>query len=46
VIKIDHVSARKLGSVVDVGHPGDVDDELQRWMRQAYRLCDTGSRDV
>jgi hypothetical protein len=41
VVKIDHVSARKFGSVVDVRYPGDVDDELQLWMRQAYRLCPT-----
>jgi Domain of unknown function (DUF5655) len=38
VVKIDHVSARKVGSVVEVRGPGDVDDELQRWLRHAYEL--------
>jgi hypothetical protein len=38
VVKIDHISARKFGSVVGVRSPGDVDDELRRWLRQAYRL--------
>jgi hypothetical protein len=38
VVKIDHVSPRKFGSVVSVHGPGDVDDELQLWMQQAYEL--------
>jgi hypothetical protein len=44
VVKIDHVSARKFGSVVDVRGPGDVDDELQLWLRQAYQLCPNADR--
>ena len=39
VVKIDHVSVRKCGSVVDVRGPSDVDQELQRWLREAYDLC-------
>src|SRR5262245_47356209 len=39
VIKIDRVSPRKFGSVVEVRGPADVDDELQLWMRQAYERC-------
>lgn len=39
VLKIDRVSVRKFGSVIDVHGPGDVDDELQLWLRQAYQLC-------
>ena len=39
VVKIDEVSVRKFGSVIDVRGPDDVDDELERWLRQAYRLC-------
>jgi hypothetical protein len=38
VVKIDQVSAHKVGSVVAVRGPGDVDDELRRWLRQAYEL--------
>jgi hypothetical protein len=38
VVKINHVSARKFGSVVEVRGPGDVDGELQLWLRQAYEL--------
>jgi hypothetical protein len=44
VVNIDHVSARKFGSVVDVRGPGDVDDELQLWLRQAYQLCPKADR--
>jgi hypothetical protein len=38
VVKVDQVSAHKFGSVVDVRGPGDVDDELQLWLREAYEL--------
>ena len=38
VVKVDHVSAHKVGSVVEVRAPGDVDDELRRWLREAYGL--------
>ena len=38
VVKIDEVSARKLGSVVEVAGPDDVDAELLRWLQQAYQL--------
>jgi hypothetical protein len=45
VVKTDHVSPHKIGSVVNVRGSGDVDDELRRWIRQAYQLCTaTGSR--
>jgi hypothetical protein len=37
-VKIDHVSVRKVGSVVEVRGAGHVDDELQRWLRHAYEL--------
>jgi hypothetical protein len=37
VVKIDQTSARKFGSVVEVSSPADVDDELQQWLREAYR---------
>lgn len=39
VVKVDEVSVRKFGSVIDVRGPGDVDDELHGWLRQAYQLC-------
>jgi hypothetical protein len=39
VVKIDEVSARKLGSVIDIRGPGDVDDELRHWLQQAYHHC-------
>jgi hypothetical protein len=39
VVRVDHVSGRKFGSVVEVRGPDDVDGELQRWLRQAYELC-------
>ena len=42
VVKIDHVSARKCGSVVSVRDPADVDDELLAWMRQAYQHAAAG----
>jgi hypothetical protein len=35
VVKIDHASARKVGSA-------EVDDELQQWRRQAHQLCAAG----
>ena len=38
VVNVDRVSAHKVGSVVEVRDPGDVDDELRRWLRQAYEL--------
>jgi Domain of unknown function (DUF5655) len=38
VVKVDPVSSRKVGSVVEVRGPGDVDDELQQWLRDAYEL--------
>jgi Domain of unknown function (DUF5655) len=38
VVKINHFSEHKVGSVVDVRSLGDVDDELRRWLRQAYEL--------
>jgi hypothetical protein len=38
VVKVDHVSAHKCGSVVHVHGPDDVDDELRGWLRQAYEL--------
>lgn len=44
VVKIDRVSPRKFGSVIDVRGPGDVDDELQLWLRQAYQLCPEAGR--
>jgi hypothetical protein len=45
VVKIDHASARRVGSVVDVRGPADVDEELQRWRRQAHQLCAAGRSD-
>lgn len=39
VVKVDHVSGHKFGSVVEVRGPDDVDGELQQWLRQAYALC-------
>jgi predicted transport protein len=44
VVKIDHISLRKFGSLIDVGGPGEVDDELQQWLRQAYLLCPDAGR--
>ena len=44
VVKIEPVAARKFGSVIDVRDPGDVDGELQQWLRQAYELCPAASR--
>jgi hypothetical protein len=38
VVKFDHISERKVGSVIDVRSPADVDEELQLWLRQAYEL--------
>ena len=38
VVKIDHISDRRVGSVVDVRGPSDVDGELRLWLRQAYEL--------
>jgi hypothetical protein len=38
VVKVNPVSSRKFGSVVEVREPGDVDDELQQWVREAYEL--------
>jgi Domain of unknown function (DUF5655) len=38
VVKVNHVSARKFGSVVEVRGPDDVDAELQLWLRHAYEL--------
>jgi hypothetical protein len=45
VIKVDRVSPRKVGSVIAVQGPGDVDDELQLWLRQAHKLCLPGVHD-
>jgi hypothetical protein len=45
VVKVDHVSARKFGSVVEVRGPDDVDDELQLWLHQAYQLCPVSGSD-
>jgi hypothetical protein len=45
VIKVDRVSARKVGSVIAVHGLGDVDDELQLWLRQAYQRCLPGGTD-
>ena len=41
VSKVDRVSDHKVASVIDVRDPGDVDDELRLWLRQAY---ERGSR--
>ena len=46
VIKVDRVSARKIGSVIAVHGLGDVDDELQLWLRKAYELCLPGGTDA
>jgi uncharacterized protein DUF5655 len=36
VVKVDVISPRKIGNVVAIGSPDDVDDELRGWLRQAY----------
>jgi Domain of unknown function (DUF5655) len=46
VLKVDRVSERKFGSVIGVRGPGDVDDELQLWLREAYRLCPPGGSNL
>ena len=38
VVKVDVVSTHKIGNVVDVRSPDDVDDELRQWLREAYEL--------
>jgi hypothetical protein len=38
VVKINHISEHNIGSVIDVRRPGEVDEELQLWLRQAYEL--------
>jgi hypothetical protein len=38
VVRVEVVSPRKITSVVAVRGPDDVDDELLRWLRQAYEL--------
>jgi hypothetical protein len=38
VVKIADISARKVASEIPVRGPADVDDELLRWLRQAYEL--------
>jgi hypothetical protein len=43
VLKVDRVSARKVGSVVAVRSPLDVDEELSGWLREAYELGATAA---
>jgi hypothetical protein len=43
VLKVEQVSACKVGSVVAVPSPLDVDEELSRWLRQAYQLGATAA---
>jgi hypothetical protein len=38
VVKVDVVTARKIANTVDVRDPDDIDDELCRWLREAYEL--------
>jgi hypothetical protein len=38
VVKFHHASKHRLGSVIDVRSPDDVDDELKRWLQEAYEL--------
>jgi hypothetical protein len=38
VVKVDAVSSRKIGNVVDVRGPDDVDDELRGWLREVHAL--------
>jgi hypothetical protein len=38
VVKVDHVTAHKVASLVELRGPGQVDDELRRWLRRAYEL--------
>ena len=44
VVKVDPVSSHKVGSVVEVRGPGDVDDEIQQWLREAYELGTQAAR--
>ena len=38
VVKVDVVSSHKIANTVDVRGPDDIDDELCRWLREAYEL--------
>jgi Domain of unknown function (DUF5655) len=44
VVKVDVISSRKIGIVVEVRGPDDVDDELREWLREAHELGADGSR--
>jgi hypothetical protein len=43
-VAADVISSRKIAIEVDVRGPGDVDDELREWLREAYELHAGASR--
>jgi hypothetical protein len=44
VTKVDHVASGKIGNVIEVRRPGEIDDELRSWLREAYDLRSVASR--
>ena len=38
IVKVDVVTSRKIANTVDVRGPDEIDDELCRWLREAYGL--------
>lgn len=38
IVKVDVVTSRKIANTVEARGPDDIDDELCRWLREAYEL--------